>query len=115
MAVRRDVGSVFVWGYGNYGQLGLGGYGDCQTPTVVPALRGVSIVAAGGFNSFSLGIDGTVMAWGDNEYGQLGLGDTEDRRSPTMVKGLRHVVDIAAGDKHTIAVTLEGHLCVSVG
>ena len=60
-------------------------------------------------------MDGTVMAWGESRSGQLGLGDTEDRLTPTMVKGPHHVADIATGYEHTIAVTLEGHLCVSVG
>ena len=89
MALRRGEGSVFVWGFGYAGQLGLG---DCENrllPTMVPKLRGVLTVAAGCCHSLALEMDGTVAAWGYNKKGQLGLGDTEDRLSPTVVEGLR--------------------------
>ena len=111
MAVRRGEGSLFVWGYGGDGELGLGDRNDRLVPTVVPNLQGVVTIAAGVDHSLSLDMDGTVMAWGRNSSGQLGLGDTEERLSPTVVEGLRHVLDIAGGEAYSISVTLEGHLC----
>ena len=75
MAVRRGVGSVFVGGGWGCGQLGLGDTDNRQVriraPTVVPALRGVSLVTAGSGSlySFSLGMNGTVMVWGHNGSG----------------------------------------------
>ena len=108
--VRRGVGSVFVWGYGHNGRLGLGDTGGRLAPTVVPALQGVCLVTGGSAFLLSQGMDGTVMAWGRSRFGELGLGDIPTRLEPTIVQGLRHVVDIAAGYEHTIAVTLEMHL-----
>ena len=110
MAVLRGVGSLFLWGSGSSGQLGLGDTDNRQAPTIVPALQGGSLVAADCWSSFSLGMDGTVMAWDPNIDGELGLGDVQNRLAPTMVKVLCHVVDIAAGYHDTIAVTLGGHL-----
>ena len=74
MAVRRGAGSVFVWGSECYGRLELRDMFNRQAPTVAPALRGVSLVAAGWCNVLSLGVNGIMMAWGDNRSSKSGLG-----------------------------------------
>ena len=86
-------GSVYVWGYNGYGQLGTGNTTQVNTPTKVTALDGVNIVgiSVGNASSYSychvffLADDGTVYACGYNAYGQLGLGDTTTRSTPTAL------------------------------
>ena len=57
IVVQQDVESVFVWGMGSIGQLGLGDMVEHQTPTAVPALPLVVTVEAGYWHSLSLGIN----------------------------------------------------------
>jgi alpha-tubulin suppressor-like RCC1 family protein len=69
-------GSVFSWGFGWSGQLGLGSDATVYVPTRVEALppgkRAVA-VAAGGVHSLALCDDGTVFSWGSGQGGRLGL------------------------------------------
>jgi alpha-tubulin suppressor-like RCC1 family protein len=112
MAVGEG-GSMYTWGFNDYGQLGLGDHGhgtDRNVPTEVPGVNEVVTVAAGSWHSFALSRDGTVMACGHNNAGQLGLGDAVRRDTFMVVAGLRDVVDIDAGASHSIAVTVEGGL-----
>lgn len=58
MAIRTD-GSLWTWGYNQYGQLGNGS----TTGTIIPALIGTGYagVAAGGMHSVGLRTDGTLL------------------------------------------------------
>jgi alpha-tubulin suppressor-like RCC1 family protein len=76
LALKND-GTVWAWGYNNYGQLGNGSnifYSN--VPVQVSSLTGVIAVAAmGSSHSLALKNDGTVWAWGANGSGQLGIGN----------------------------------------
>jgi len=74
-AIRTD-GTLWMWGYGNYGELGLnqaGGYRQTQisSPTQVPGTTWDDIwiaqYSAGGKKT-----DGTLWEWGYNGFGQFG-------------------------------------------
>ncbi|WP_158566894.1 RCC1 domain-containing protein [Actinomadura craniellae] len=97
LAVRAD-GTVFAWGYGQWGQLGDGMSGNRLSPTPVPGLGGVRSVAAGAFHSLALRPDGTVWSWGNNDGGQLGNDTfTSPIRTPVHMVA-SGVAEIAAGD-----------------
>lgn len=87
MALAAD-GTVYAWGDGSYGQLGVkaedltyseaGKFYYSGYPVVVKdgngdALTGIVSIAAGGSISVALSAAGKVYTWGDNRRGQLGL------------------------------------------
>jgi alpha-tubulin suppressor-like RCC1 family protein len=77
---------ITAWGYNNSGQ------------TIIPGgLSNVVAVAAGGFHSLALNVDGTVIAWGQNGYGQA-----------SVPAGLSNVVALAAGNYHSLALKQDG-------
>jgi alpha-tubulin suppressor-like RCC1 family protein len=64
MAIRED-GSVWAWGFNQYGQLGNGtDMNNDPIPGPVLDLNDVQRIAAAGDTSFALLGDGTVRAWG---------------------------------------------------
>ena len=81
-------GTVWAWGWNEFGQLGDGTGTDRSTPVQVRGLADVTAVAAGGEHSIALRRDGTVWAWGCNDTGQLGDGTETDRALPVQAQGL---------------------------
>ena len=91
IAAKAD-GTVYTWGYNNYGQLGNGNTGTGSNVPVAVYTSGVlsgktiTQVAAGYFHSIALASDATVYTWGYNYYGQLGNGNTgTDSNVPVAV------------------------------
>ena len=78
-------------------------------PSLAPARQGRA-VAAGGYHSLALRIDGTVLAWGDNAYGQLGDGTAVDQVNPKRIEGLSDIVAVAAGEYHSLALGRDGRV-----
>ena len=84
-------GSVFTWGDGDNGQLGLGDDEFQLLPTLVRGeLQGKQVVqvAAGDKHSACVTEDGSVYMWGDNDEGQLGQEDMDDANLPVLVRAL---------------------------
>lgn len=93
LLLRAD-GTVWSWGYGSSGQLGLGNGTTRNTPTQIPGLQDVVQVVARGSFSMALKSDGTVWAWGDNSGGRTGGNGTS---VPVQINGLANIVSINAG------------------
>ncbi len=109
----KDDGTVWTWGYNNYGQLGDGTTGDSGGLTQVKGLDHVKAVAAGLLYSVALKDDGTVWAWGYNNYGQLGSGTfTRCEPTPVRVTGLSGIVRIYVGYNHNVAIDGSGNAWV---
>lgn len=62
-------GRVFCWGAGGDGRLGVG-QADRAAPTSVPALRGATLVAAGGASACAATTTG-VVCWGAIAQGEV--------------------------------------------
>ncbi len=77
LALLTD-GSVWAWGDGSRGQLGIGSTLSRARPVRVNFPSGVRIeaVASGGDSSYALAVSGRLWSWGGNDYGQLGNGTT---------------------------------------
>ena len=84
LATKSD-GTIWAWGSGDNGRLGLGNTTNYSSPVQVGALTNWSQPKA--CNSFGLGLktDGTLWSWGFNSSGQLGLGDTTNYSSPVQI------------------------------
>jgi len=90
--VKRD-GSVYCWGFNDFGQLGTALDGDSAIPVQIQGLDDMRTVVAGDQHSCALHGDGRVACWGGNETGQLGHGTRDRDRHPApqlvMVSGCR--------------------------
>lgn len=93
--VLRADGTVWAWGYGGSGQLGLGNTSTRTVPTQIPTLANVVQVVARGAFSMALKADGTVWAWGDNSGARTG--GSGGGSVPVQVNGLSNIVSINAG------------------
>jgi len=114
-------GTVYAWGNGQAGQLGVGHMpivslgGNLPEPLVyipfptrVPDLENVVAIAAGPKHSLAVMKDGTVRAWGENRYGEVGDSTVEMRNSPVAVRGITSAVAVAAGGGYSLAVLADG-------
>lgn len=127
-------GTVFTWGYNNWGQLGIGNETDQDEP--VKVLSGeysgtylgdnpsnmMTALVLGFYHSAALAADGTVYTWGRNANGQLGIGSpSANQVTPVhVVKGAYNgteylgddptnkIIAIAVGGWHTIALAADG-------
>lgn len=109
LAVTTD-GSVWAWGWGQYGQLGNGGVGSSVSAIKVAGLPAVTKAAAGAQHSLALANNGSVWAWGDNSNGQLGDGSTNQSLSPIRVSVLTDIVDISTYAKSNLALDASGQV-----
>jgi alpha-tubulin suppressor-like RCC1 family protein len=120
LALARD-GSVYAWGRGDAGQLGIGALPTVTFktrsarvenfvpyPVRIPGLADVAAISAGTMHSLALLKDGTVRAWGQNRFGQVGDGTVANRDTPTPVSGVRNAVAIAATGYFSVALLSDG-------
>lgn len=117
-------GGLKCWGQNREGQLGVPTTENCNTPEYpTPCARtpvnGPSLgtdvwaLAAGGYHTCALTVQGKVKCWGSNEYGQLGNGTTTDSMMPVDVfdsagAPLTGVAAITGGEGFTCALTARG-------
>lgn len=67
-------GSLYVWGKGSWGRLGLGNQNDVDIPTFVDFKEPIVSVACGGYHSLALTKSGHVYSFGWGKNGRLGVG-----------------------------------------
>jgi len=88
LSIKTD-GTAWLWGGGQYGQLGQNQTtpnAGRSSPIQVPGTTWSRI--AGCFNaSYGIKTDGTLWAWGINDQGQLGQNDKTQRSSPVQIPG----------------------------
>ena len=116
-------GTIYTWGYDDYGQLGNGTSDSSYTnqPTLVqyPGKTGQPLqakqISAGSWSALAIDTTDTVWAWGWNDRGQLGNGSTADRQyspvrvqDPTGTNQGFQASQICTGTNHTLAIDKEG-------
>jgi alpha-tubulin suppressor-like RCC1 family protein/PKD repeat protein len=108
----RDDGTVWAWGWNQFGQLGDGTTTNRAVPVKVDSLDEVVAIEASETHSMALRSDGTIWSWGLNTSGQLGHGFVSPLTSPVPVPaqviGLDDVVAIAVGEGYSLALDSEG-------
>ncbi len=88
-AIKTD-GTIWSWGYGNFGQLGnnksFGSPGYVlSSPIQIGTDTNWSQVSGGVNQPLAIRTNGELWAWGYNNDGELGLNDTPHRSSPCQV------------------------------
>src|SRR5439155_1721197 len=102
-------GTVQCWGGGDSGQRGDGTFTNISTvPGAVDGINGAVAVAARGYHSCALLVDGTVKCWGRNAEEQRGNGTTIGSRVPGGVAGLPSATAVSGGFHHTCALLSDG-------
>ena len=104
-AITKD-GSLYMWGYNNYGQLGNGSTTNSYTP--VKIMENVAAVSLGRWRSAAITKDGSLYMWGWNRFGELGNGTTNELTRPQRVAA--NVQSVELGNYHTTAVSKDGGL-----
>lgn len=106
--VRLD-NSLWCWGRGTEGQLGLGTFASQASPQRVGT--GYVLVSAGGQHTCALREEGALLCWGSNSRGQLGQGLVSAGVStPTEVALTKSWQNVTSGGQHTCAVAADGTL-----
>ena len=111
-AIKTD-GTLWLWGYNQYGQLGLGDITYRSSPVQLGTLANWKQVSAGPAYSSTVAAiktDGTLWMWGSNSSGQLGLGDFNDRSSPVQVGSLTGWKQVNVGNSFIAAIKTNGTL-----
>jgi alpha-tubulin suppressor-like RCC1 family protein len=105
LALGTD-GSVWAWGAGGYGQLGIAPQSTPLTRPVqtIPGGSGITTLAAGVNHALALRSTGTVLAWGKNSCGELGDGSTAAISGPVQVPGLTSASQVSAGWEFSLAL-----------
>ena len=67
IALKND-GTVWTWGWNEYGQLGDGTTIQRTTPIQVSGLTDVTQIAGGDYHTIAVKNDGTVWTWRWNFY-----------------------------------------------
>ncbi|MBX7210869.1 MAG: M36 family metallopeptidase [Verrucomicrobiaceae bacterium] len=110
-AVRND-GTLWTWGYNNYGQLGDGTTVSRSTAGQVGTDANWVSVACGFYFTIGLRADGTLWAWGYNSDGQMGNGttNTTGQFAPVQVGTATNWASVTCGGYHVLATKQDGSL-----
>lgn len=111
-AIKTD-GTLWIWGWNAYGQLGIAVDTDTRTsPVQVGTGTNWSEVSVGKRHVIALKTDGTIWAWGYNGVYSpaLGLGDIVSRSSPVQIGSGTNWSKISAGAGHSAAIKTDGTL-----
>ncbi|KAG0494376.1 hypothetical protein HPP92_005370 [Vanilla planifolia] len=113
-AAVTEAGELYGWGWGRYGNLGLGDKNDRLLPEKVSSIDGERMVhvACGWRHTITVSFSGGLYTYGWSKYGQLGHGDFEDHLIPHKLEFLKDssISQISGGWRHSMALTSDGRL-----
>ena len=112
LALRTD-GTLWSWGYGLNGQLGLGTTTTQLEPTQVGTASWRSLAAGsivGSSHAVAIRTDGTLWAWGLNTFGALGTGNTNSANAPVQVGTATTWKSLSVSFYHSLATRTDGTL-----
>jgi len=108
-AIKTD-GTLWSWGNGLNGRLGLGNTTNYSSPKQIGALTNWLSVSGGEEYAAAITTSGALYIWGKNTSGQLGLNNTTSISSPVQVGILTTWSKVSAGYNSCLAVKTDGTL-----
>jgi alpha-tubulin suppressor-like RCC1 family protein len=110
-AIKTD-GTLWLWGFGDVGQLGNNLFANRSTPiTTFAGGTNWKQVATGSAHIAAIKTDGTLWVWGRNSYGQLGDNTIINRSTPvTTFAGGTNWKQVDCGGFHTTVIKTDGTL-----
>jgi len=83
-ALKTD-GTLWMWGYNGYGQLGQNNTTNRTSPVQVGTGTNWARVMTGYYTTLAIKTDGTLWGWGYNGYGSIGDNTMTNRSSPVQI------------------------------
>ena len=114
-AIKTD-GTLWTWGYNNYGQLGDNTIARKSSPVqTIAGGTNWKLVGSGGYHISAIKTDGTLWTWGNNNFGQLGdntaVSPVAAKSSPVQtIAGGTNWKQVGSGGYHTAAIKTDGTL-----
>lgn len=113
MAIKKD-GSLWAWGQNEYGQLGVGSYGQksIPVPRKVNTDLDWTMVALHDDHAVALKTNGTLWSWGVDDGGEIGIG-AEKRylyQSPKQIGNDSNWIQVAACQDAAYGLKKDGSL-----
>ena len=106
-AVKTD-GTLWSWGYGNAGALGLGDNNRRSSPTQIPGSTW-SKIGSRAYGATCIRTDGTLWNWGYNDNGECGNSSpTSSFNSPVQLPGTNWNIVLEAYQGYTGAIKTDG-------
>ena len=104
-AIKTD-GTLWTWGSGGNGRLGINDTVDRLTPvTTFAGGTNWKQVSCGSFHTAAIKTDGTLWTWGSGTSGKLGDNTTTSKSTPvTTFAGGSNWKQVSSGGSHTAAV-----------
>ncbi|MDR0751602.1 MAG: hypothetical protein LBF12_03310 [Christensenellaceae bacterium] len=103
-------GSLWAFGYNDYGQLGDNSTTTRTSPVQIKAGTAFTTASAGRFHSMAIDTEGNLWAWGRNGDGQLGDFTQTTRTTPVKIYAKKKFAQVSAGRLHSMAIDVDGHL-----
>ena len=109
IALKTD-GTLWAWGRGTYGALGLNSTVARSSPVQVDTGTDWANIAAGNDTVFAIKENGTLWAWGAGSYGRLGLNTAINVSSPVQIGTMSNWKTVSSHAFHTIATKTDGSI-----
>jgi hypothetical protein len=104
----KSNGTIFAWGYNEFGQLGQGDTIDRGIPTQVGTDADWKEIAMGDATMFAIKTDGTLWGWGYNFEGYLGDGTKINRKTPLKISTDNKWTKVTAKGGTAMAIKSDG-------
>lgn len=109
LALKTD-GSLWSWGYNNFGEVGNGSSSFVGSPTRIGTGNNWVKIFTAFQSSFGIKADATLWAWGRNANSELGIGTYTNQSSPVQIGTASNWVDISSYYGSTAGVQSDGTL-----
>ena len=109
--IKTD-GTLWVWGFNSYGQLGTSNITHRSSPVqTVAGGTNWQFVSSGKYNMSAIKTDGTLWMWGRNNWGQIGDATRTARSSPVQtIAGGTNWKQLSISSFHVLAIKTDGTL-----
>ena len=105
---KKDDGTLWVWGWGVWGQLGDVNGTDSNSPNQLSNDNDWNKITSGTFNTFVIKNNGSLWGTGRNQNGDLGINSNTNIYELTQVGTANNWKKVSGGDLHTVGIKTDG-------